>query len=397
MSIRPRLVLRCASSVQGSPVRWLWPGRVPLGKLTLIAGDPGLGKSLVCADMAARVSTGRGWPCTPDAGRVVREPGKVWLLSCEDDEADTLRPRLEAAGAACANVYFPQGVSADDKSVRPLKLDIHTVWLEEFVQASGGAPQLIVIDPITAYLGSVDAHNQAEVRGLLAPLCAFAQKHAIAIVGVIHLNKREDASGVYRISGSLAFPAAARAVWWVKCDPDDPNARVMLPTKFNLGPPPSGLRMTIQSSAGIEPGGLGAPRVCWEDEIAPDTVLAPSAPESLGAIDDAKDFLLSVLEDGPRPAAEILALADSRGISKGTLSRARSELNIITNRVQGRWHMRLPPTVRKSAGLWVQDVKPHPHGPQADEQPHPEPCEVAIENPFPDPPADECITGAGAD
>lgn len=388
MSVRPRLVLRCAKSVQGSPVRWLWPGRVPSGKLTLIAGDPGLGKSLVCADMAARVSTGRGWPCTPDASRVVREPGKVWILSCEDDEADTLRPRLEAAGADCANVYFPQGVSGDDKNVRPLRLDTHVVWLEEFVQTTGGVPQLIVIDPITAYLGQVDAHNQAEVRGMLAPLCAFAQKHAIAIVGVIHLNKREDASGVYRISGSLAFPAAARAVWWVKCDPDDSNARVMLPTKFNLGPPPSGLRLTIQSSAGAESGGLGAPRVCWEDEIAPDTMHAPSAPESLGAIDDAKDFLLDALEHGPRAAAEILALADSRGITKGTLSRARSELHIITHRVQGRWHMRLPPTVRKSAGLWVQDAAGD-RDPAERTEPEPEksePVEVAIENPFPDPP-----------
>jgi hypothetical protein len=397
MSTRPRLVLRCAKSVQGSPVRWLWPGRIPSGKLTLVAGDPGLGKSLVCADMAARVSTGRGWPCTPDASRVVREPGTVWILSCEDDEADTLRPRLEAAGADCARVYFPQGVSGDDKHVRPLRLDTHVVWLEEFVQTTGGVPQLIVIDPITAYLGQVDAHNQAEVRGMLAPLCAFAQRHAIAIVGVIHLNKREDASGVYRISGSLAFPAAARAVWWVKCDPDDLNARVMLPTKFNLGPPPSGLRMTIQSApgaAGMAPGGLGAPRVSWEEEIAPDaTEPAPSTPESLGAIDDARDFLLDCLEHGPRAAAEILALADSRGISKGTLSRARSELHIITHRVQGRWFMRLPPTVHKSAGLWVQDL------PAGDAPPReaPEPTEVALENPFPDPPVDEIITGEGAD
>lgn len=359
-----RLFFRRASNVSKQELRWLWPGRIPRGKLTLIAGDPGLGKSLVCADIAARVTTGAPWPgepAPPESER--RPPENVWMISCEDDEADTLRPRLDAANADCKRVLFVQGVgTADAKHIYTIRLDRHVAWMEVACE-QGDVPALIVIDPITAYLGDVDAHNQAEVRGMLNPLCMLAQKFGIAVVGVMHLNKREDASGVYRISGSLAFPAAARAVWWVKQAKHDADTRQFLPAKFNLGPPPTGLEFFV---AGAQDG---TPRVQFGEEIAPEHVAAesPTSPEGLGKIDLAKELLLEMLGGGMKEAKDVLRWAAEAGITPSTLARARSELGIIAKRIGGNgpWFMTLPPSLRKQAGVWVCDVEAAPKEPEA--------------------------------
>jgi len=353
----PSLVLRAASSVQKQDLRWLWPGRIPRGKLTLIAGDPGLGKSLACADIAARVTTGAPWPGEP-VPEQPRPAETVWMISSEDDEADTLRPRLDAAGADCKRVFFMQGVrSQNSQHLSTIRLDRHIFWLEQACE-DGDVPALIIIDPITAYLGDVDAHNQAEVRGMLNPLCLLAQKYGIAVIGVMHLNKREDASGVYRISGSLAFPAAARAVWWVKQARHDADTRQLLPAKFNLGPPPTGLEFFVACAQD------GTPRVQFGEEIAPEQAAAeaPTSPEGLGKIDIAKDLLMEMLSGGMKEAKDILKWAAEAGITPSTLARARAEIGVIAKRVGGNgpWFMMLPPGLRKQAGVWVCDVEPLP-------------------------------------
>ena len=223
-------VLMNMAKVQPEEIEWLWPGRIAIGKLTLITGDPGLGKSLVSLDIAARLTTGRGWP---DASTISTDVGSVVLLSAEDNPADTIRPRLDAAGADVQRVEVLSEVR--DLSIKghvpvtkPFNLVEHTPQLAEAVEQSLDC-RLVIIDPVAPYLGQTDSHKDANVRRVLQPLANLAARHHVAVVLVNHLNKRGGGPAMYRSMGSLAFPAAARAVWAISKDPDDDRRRLMLP------------------------------------------------------------------------------------------------------------------------------------------------------------------------
>jgi hypothetical protein len=327
--------------VQPEPVAWLWPGRIAMGKLTLIAGDPGLGKSLLTLDLAARVSAGAGWPDRPGERF---EPGGVVLLSAEDDLADTVRPRLDAAGADCSRIVAIKGVSVvgDCGAVvgaRLVDFVCDLPALEQAIRAVEGC-RLVIIDPLTAYLGAVDSHKNAEIRGLLAPLADLAARHRIAVVGVTHLNKATGGPALYRTSGSLAFVAAARAAWLVTKDRDDPHRRLMLPAKNNLSGGADGLAFRIG----------GGPRVEWVDGPVPtsaDEALAASwggSGEGRSEVADAVVWLRDLLEDGPRPSREVLAAAREAGYSARTLARARAVVGVRARKggFDGAWVLELP-------------------------------------------------------
>jgi putative DNA primase/helicase len=227
-------------------VAWLWPGRIALGKVTLLAGDPGLGKSFVTLDIAARVSRGAQWPgqCTPLAPREAillaeREehtPASVVLLSAEDDVADTIRPRLEAHAADCERIHVVRSVAARDADSsyrRSFDLSRDLSHLESLFDRLPDC-RLLVIDPVSAYLGRNIENTNSEVRGLLGPLAALAAERNLAVLAVTHLRKEEGAA-MYRTMGSMAFIAAARAAWIVCKDKDDPRRRLLLPVKKQPG------------------------------------------------------------------------------------------------------------------------------------------------------------------
>src|SRR5579862_3079664 len=209
------LTTRRLSDIEAQPVSWLWPRRIARGKTTIIAGNPGLGKSQITASIAAIVTTGGRWP----VDRSHCEPGDVLFLTAEDDPADTLRPRLEAAGADLTRVHVIDGVIrgyTGDGSGKSRAFS-----LENDLQALGaklnelGNVAVVMIDPISAYLGNVDSHKNADVRSLMAPLGELASRHSVAIIGVSHLSKAVGAQALMRVSGSLAFVAAARAAYLV--------------------------------------------------------------------------------------------------------------------------------------------------------------------------------------
>ncbi|MCB9845306.1 MAG: AAA family ATPase [Phycisphaeraceae bacterium] len=247
------IVVRLAD-VTPEPVSWLWPGRIALGKVTLIAGDPGLGKSFLTLDMAARISSGAGWP---DGGERPA-PGGVVLLSAEDSIADTIRPRLDAAGADPARIIALESIRSLGENgrvcARSFDLSRDLPALDAAVESVGDC-RLVVIDPVTAYLGGVDSHKNAEIRGLLAPLGELAMRHRVAVVAVTHLNKAGGGPAIYRAMGSLAFAAAARAAWAVSKDRADPMRRLLLPIKNNLAPDAGGLAYRIDGAG---------PAVAWE-------------------------------------------------------------------------------------------------------------------------------------
>lgn len=259
------------ANVEPEDVEWLWPGRIPLGKLTVIAGDPGLGKSFTTLDMAARVTTGSPWPDSPSDPIDV---GSVIVMGVEDDVADTVVPRLKAAGADLSRIVAMNSVKTRESGKLTERLfNLEDVApLEQTIQQTPGA-SLIVIDPISAFTGSADSHNNADVRGLLAPLAVLAAKHRVAVVCVSHLNKSSNGPAIYRTMGSVAFTAAARAAYGVVKDKTDPARRLFLPIKANLAPDEHGLAYRIVPS-----DTPGVARVEWDSvpvDISADDAFAP--------------------------------------------------------------------------------------------------------------------------
>ena len=221
-----------ASDVKPKKVVGLWGGRFYRGKVGFIAGDPGFGKSQIAAFIAATVSTGGNWPF--DQGTARR--GDVIYISAEDGAAETIRPRLEAAGADLKRVFITDHV-IDELESRPFSLVVDLVQLDQTLQALH-KPRLVIIDPINACLGSTDArpfnpNSVTHVRGLLRRLETLATRHRVAIVCVTHFTKAKGGA-LHRVTGSFAFVAAARSVFTVTRKEDDPDQRVLGPAKNNL-------------------------------------------------------------------------------------------------------------------------------------------------------------------
>lgn len=322
-------VTRRLSDIEPEAIRWLWPGRIALGKLTLLAGDPGLGKSLVTLDVAARVTLGSPWPDDRDT----RAPrGSVVLVGCEDDLADTVRPRLDAAGADVRRVITLDGVrraSAPDAPPDPVDLERDLGTIEEAIRGATDC-RLLIVDPISAFLGpNCDSHSNADVRRLLGPLAALAERQRVAVLLVSHLNKAAGGAAIYRTMGSLAFGAAARAAWGVSKCKDDDRRRLLVPIKSNLAADVTGLAFRI------EPYGAGGlPVVAWEPDpihVSADEALSgePRRPgPSPKRRDEAAEFLRDELAAGPRAVEELKLAAEARGLAWRTVQDAKRAADI---------------------------------------------------------------------
>lgn len=320
-------VLVRLSNVQPEPVEWIWPGRIARGKLTLLVGDPGLGKSLLSLDIAARVSTGRGWPDGASGGPA----GGIVLLSAEDDLSDTIRPRLDSAGADVEQVIALAAVREDGKE-RWFDLVRDLPRLEEAL-ANLDIPRLVIVDPISAYLGDADSHNNTSIRGVLGPLATLAAKNRVAVLAVTHLRKAEGPA-LYRTMGSLAFVAAARGVSGVVRDPRDPESRILALVKSNLAAAAEALAFSIES-----PPGSAAPCLAWStDPVEVDNIeeLLSGAIPRRGAdglaLAKAKAFLKKTLADQTLSTQELERLAKDAGIAIKTLKRARKELGLACDK-----------------------------------------------------------------
>jgi len=349
------------ASIDSVPLRWLWPGKIPMGKLTLLVGDPGLGKSVITLDLAARVSMGAAWP----DGSEGDDPGDVIIFSAEDDAADTIRPHLEIAGADLDRIFILKSVKRSDGHKYLFSLVDDLVALKECIDQLGGSVHLVVIDPISAYLGNdVDSHNNTSVRAVLAPLAELAAMTTAAFAGVSHLNKGAG-TAIYRIQGSIAFTAAARAVWAVAKDPHDETGhrRLLLPVKNNLAPDSGGLGYEIE-----DVGGQAA--IHWGEAISTNTAeaLEHEGPEELSGRQEATEFLKNLLQDGAVAAIEVFKAARACAISEKTLKRAKKEMGIISEKADfgGGWFWRIPGTKGVKDAEEGQEYYPGPLGPLGD-------------------------------
>ncbi len=319
-----------ALDLEPREIDWLWAGRVPLGMITMFAGDPKLGKSYVTLAMAAALSRGLPLPCSDRPNR----PGSTIIMSAEDDPARTILPRLTAAGADLAKVHIVESVvrANGDEALPTLRADVDAIM---GAASRLGDCRLIVIDPVSAYLTGVDDNRNAVLRGVLAPLKRLAERLGAAVVLVSHLTKAVSANGKYRVLGSIAYVGACRANYLFVNDPEDATVRrvLMLDNGGNVAPPTPTLAYMIEDRD------QGA-RVRWCDEPVPITVgqalrPLPSPPDEEDRAffgRECDQWLREMLTAGPVLHAEIMHVGREAGFTRDALRRAKRRIGATAYR-----------------------------------------------------------------
>lgn len=326
--------LLCATDVKEQPIHWLWEQWIARGKLSILAGSAGTGKTTLALGLAATVTTGGVWP---DGVRCA-EPGNVLIWSSEDDPADTLKPRLMACGADVKRVFFVQGVT-DPMTGEVLPFDpardISTLYAA--VSAIGGA-SMLMIDPIVSAV-SGDSHKANDVRRGLQAVVDFAADNNCAVVGITHFAKGSaGTSPQERVIGSQAFGALARTVL-VAAKQEDSEGRVLARAKSNISIDDGGVTYFIEPCS--LDSGIQTTRVVWGDKIegsARDILGAVEAPqtEETSEEEDAMKFLRDLLSDGPVPSKQVRADADGAGFAWATVRRAQKRIGAEAVKEGGR-------------------------------------------------------------
>ena len=330
----PRILLKRADTVTITPIDWLWPHWLARGKLHLIAGAPGTGKTTIALAVAAILTCGGLWP---DGMRA--SLGTVCVWSGEDDPADTIAPRLKAAGADMARVHLIEGTVIDGERCPfdPAR-DMPTL------RASlAGLPDLalLIVDPIVSAITG-DNHRNNEVRRGLQPLVDLGADLGIGVLGITHLSKgTAGRDPLERVTGSLAYGALARLVWLAakqEADESRPERRVLMRGKSNIGPDAGGFEYTLEQAEMAELPGAAVSRVQWGNPVtgAAREVLAEiepgGDPEERRDRRDAAEWLRDLLTGEVLPAGEVKRQADAHGFPWRTVQRAMRDLGVISKR-----------------------------------------------------------------
>lgn len=351
----PRVALLAADQLTLRPVRWFWPGWLPAGKLTLLAGAPGTGKTTLALALAATLTAAGRWP---DGSRCAAA-GRALIWSGEDDAADTLVPRLLAAGADLTRVSIVGDVIGAD-GARAFDPARDVAALLAAVKRLPEPPLLLVVDPIVSAVAG-DSHKNAETRRGLAPLVDFAQRTGCALLGITHLSKgTQGRDPLERLTGSLAFGALTRVAWATAVDRDpEPGAprRLLARIKSNLGPDGGAFRYDLEPATVAD--GIETSRVLWgpavDGEARALLARAEAGPpdedteaDERTERDEAADWLRDVLADGPLTAADLKLLAQRNGIAWRTVRRAKDALGVQSKKgaMRGGWTWQLPEGVQ---------------------------------------------------
>ena len=332
--VKSNVELISAATIEPVPIKWLWHGWLARGRMNVLAGPPGGGKTTLAGEMAAIVSTAGLWP---DGSRA--QQGNVVIWTGEDDPEDTLVPRLIASGADLRRVHFVGNIRDEiaSRSFDPAK---DMAELSNAIERIGDV-RLVIIDPI-AMVATKDSHRNAETRRDLQPVADLCRTTGAAVLGIHHLAKgtggREPQE---RLIGSIAFAAMPRVVMIaMKLPPEDQGAierRVLMRAKSNIGPDDGGFAYTLsQIELEGHPGVFGS-RVVWGAPIEGTAreVLAEAEEmeEERSPREEAVEFLKSLLVNGSVPVTEIHSAARKEGISTATLRRAKAELGVVSSRI----------------------------------------------------------------
>jgi RecA-family ATPase len=348
------LRIKSAADYDLEELSWLWPQKVPKGKMTFFTGKPDCGKSLTLIDLISRVTTGADWP---DGSKNENPPGRVLLAASEDDPNDTLVPRLKAAGADLTKVEFVLGLMTEKKGVNKsmnsqshLDLSKHARFILHALQKNPDIT-LLCLDPITSFLGDVDTNKDKDVRPVMEKITKLCIKSGITVVSLIHSNKRSDVDSIGKVSGAGSLAAVVRAVWGFSRDTEDKTKFHMAHVKGNLSKDKNGLVYGITEASVTLTNGkqVGVPRIVWGEVSEAD---ADDIMKQDRATKDVKDFrvqaakMLIRAQKFPVMASKFYELAEAEGIKGTTVKNARMALNkegFITVAKQNAgcwfWHM----------------------------------------------------------
>lgn len=303
--------------VIATPVRWLWYPFIAAGKITLLQGDPGDGKSTMMMNLIATVTTGGKLP----NGVQLEKAEKVIYQCSEDGAADTIKPRLEREGADCGKVAFINeeiagGLTLDDERIRNAIIEFR--------------PSLVVIDPIQAYLSNdTDLQIAGRARRLMQHLGMWATAYDCAIVLIGHLNKKEGTKGLYRSLGSIDVVAAARSVLQVERNPENPSIRLVRQIKNSLGPDGAEIGFSITEEDGFR--WLNSPNK-QKDETQKKSVEFKTKAEK------ASFMIRKLLAEGDMPSKEIHETLNKAGIGRRTIVETKKILGIQSYRKMRQWY-----------------------------------------------------------
>ncbi len=312
------------ADVEPQELDWFWEPLIPFGMLTIMEGDPGIGKSFLTMHLAALISLGGALP----NGQKVQK-GRVLILSAEDDPSYTIRPRLDAMGCDAERIrYMAEYSPFDDDGLNALRTEV-----KKF------EPHLIIVDPLFAFVPSAsDMYKPNEIRGLLSQLGAVATECGAAMIVVRHLRKSNSGKAIYQGIGSIDVIGAARSALLVAVHPEDPELRIMAHLKHNLAPKGDSwvYELKVEGDGNI-------PVLRWhgKSQITVDD-LQGAEPSGQNAQDAAMAFLREALKDGPKSATAVLAKAVSSGHAERTIDRARKAIGLKAKKVKDQWMWSLP-------------------------------------------------------
>lgn len=353
--IRDGVILVNGADLKPEPISWLWHDWLARGKLHILAGAPGQGKTTIALALAATMTSGGCWP---DGTRCA--VGNVLIWSGEDDPADTLLPRLVAAGADTKRIFFVTGSRIDGEmlSFDPAR---DMIALTEHCERIGNV-RLILVDPIVSAVTG-DSHKNTETRRALQPLVNLAASMNAALLGITHFSKGgQGADPAQRVNGSIAFTAIARVVLVAAKvrGEDGEDRRVFARAKSNIGPDDGGFEYRIEQTAALP--GISASFVAWgaslagtARELLTDPIEDDDGKQS--ALDSAIVFLREVLGDDVVPSTSVYAEAKQAGIAKRTLERASEKLGVRKRRGDGgKWYWSLPESAKSANRYNVENM-----------------------------------------
>lgn len=329
------LIITPLSEVKPETIQWLWQDRIPWGKLVLLEGDPGLGKSFFTIALAAHVSGGRQIPNVEFSGIA-----EVLIVSFEDGVADTIVPRCIAAGANLKHIHHIDGVRWGDDE-RPLVLPDDIPLLRAEIERTGA--RLLIIDPLAASLSSsINSNQDQEIRRVLTLLTNLADATGTTVLVVRHLRKASGTRAIAAGGGSMGIIAAARIALRVDPAPQErecgQNTRILSVVKSNLAPLPRSLLYTLSSTADDQAHVEWIGETTWTaDELA--VVRDANDSVSRTQIDEARDALKGILASGEISSRDVLRLTQEEGLSDRTVRRAAQQLGVsVSRRGSGRDH-----------------------------------------------------------